>query len=288
MHASRIVAYAMLTLTLHFASQSLRAADEPPFSGPQPGEKLAAVPCQGVFDDAAGKEIDPVKDADGKPLTLIFVHEFNRPSAAVLRVVMTYATKRAADGMQSAVVFLSADPTETEATLKRARHAMPKEVPALISRDGIEGPGAYGLNRQVTLTVLVAKEGKVTANFALVQPSVQADAPKILAAMVEVLGGGEVPKLADLGVNEPPAVADGPHPRMRELLAPVIRKTATEEEVDKAAAAVEKLAATDAAFKQNVGRAAKTISDAGKLENYGTPAAQAYLKKWAAWGEKPK
>jgi uncharacterized protein (TIGR00369 family) len=35
------------------------------------------------------------------------------------------------------------------------------------------------LNRNVTLTVIVAKDQVVTANFPLVQPSVQADAPKI-------------------------------------------------------------------------------------------------------------
>lgn len=265
---------------------TLQAADEPIFSGPQSGEKLPALPCTGVFDAMAGKEIDPVKEAGEKPLLLIFVHEANRPSIAVMRVVTTYAAQRAKDGMQSAVVFLTKDATETEAFLKRARHAMPKEVPCLISKDGLEGPGAYGLNRSMTLTVLVAKEGKVTANFALVQPSVEADAPKILTAMVAAIGSGTVPKLSELGVNDRAMEANAQHPKLREMLVPVINLKATEEQVAQAAAAVEKLAETDAKFKASVGRSAKTINDSGSLEKYGTPAAQVFLKKWAAWGEK--
>ena len=73
----------------------------------------------------------------------------------------------------------------------------PTGVPIGISVDGAEGPGAYGLNRNVTLTVLAGKGGTVTANYALVQPSVQADAPKILAEVAELVGG-EVPPLEEL------------------------------------------------------------------------------------------
>ena len=39
------------------------------------------------------------------------------------------------------------------------------------------------------LTVLVAKENKVTANFALVQPSLAVDAPRIGKALVDLVGG---------------------------------------------------------------------------------------------------
>ena len=41
----------------------------------------------------------------------------------------------------------------------------------------------------MTVTVLVAKDDKVTANFALVQPSVAVDAPKIIEAIVGAVGG---------------------------------------------------------------------------------------------------
>ena len=81
----------------------------------------------------------------------------------------------------------------------------------------------------------------MTANFALVQPSLQADLPKILEAVVKV-AGGKAPKLEDLpGVKEMPAGdgPKGPTPKLTGLLRPVIQKTATAEDVEKAAEAIE-------------------------------------------------
>ena len=50
-------------------------ADKPIFSGPQVGEKLASFKVKGVYDDDAGKELDYLKKADGKPVLLVFVSE---------------------------------------------------------------------------------------------------------------------------------------------------------------------------------------------------------------------
>ena len=172
-------------------------AQDKVFSGPQVGEKLKPFKVRGVFDDDAGKDLDFVTKADGKPIVLVFVHDVNRPSIGLTRVLMSYAMTRAKDGLANGTVWLTDDATEAEATLKRMRHALAKDAPIGISPDGKEGPGAYGLNRNVTLTILVAKDDKVTANFALVQPSMQADLPKILKEIVAV-AGGEVPKLEDL------------------------------------------------------------------------------------------
>ena len=46
-------------------------------------------------------------------------------------------------------------------------------------------PGAYGLNRNVAVTVLVATDRVVSANFALVQPSLEVDAPKIFKSIAD-------------------------------------------------------------------------------------------------------
>jgi hypothetical protein len=50
----------------------------------------------------------------------------------------------------------------------------------------------------MTVTVLVAKDGKVTGNFALVQPSVAADGPKIAEAIAKALGSEKGPTLEEL------------------------------------------------------------------------------------------
>ncbi|MBI1902180.1 MAG: hypothetical protein HYS13_13855 [Planctomycetia bacterium] len=252
---------------------------DPVFSGPQPGEKLPGFKMRGVFDDAAGKETDPVAAAGKKPIVVIFVHELTRPSLAVFRTVMNYAATREKD-LSAALVFLGDDATETENRLKQSRNALPKDVPIGISVDGKEGPGALGLNRQVSLTVIVAKEGKVTASFALVQPSLQADGPKILEAIVKQ-AGGKAPTLEELGVRQPAESSDKQDPNLRGLLAPVIRKDAKPEDV---AAAIEKLETylkEHPATRVQVGDIARRIIGAGKLEDYGTPPAREFLKKAA-------
>ena len=61
----------------------------------------------------------------------------------------------------------------------------------------------------------------------------------------------------------------------------MIQLNAKPEEVDAAAAAVEKYVATNEAAKKEVGRITNTIINAGKLKEYGTPKAQEYFSKWA-------
>jgi hypothetical protein len=344
-----------------------RADEEPVFSGPQVGEKLTPFKLNGVFGDAAGTNIDLVEQTNGGPLVIVFVHERTRPAFGLTNTVLRFAASRASDGLNGAAVFLTTDATETQDWMKRVAGNFPTGATFGISPDGQEGPGAYGLNRNVGLTVLVGKQNKVTANFALVQPSVQADGPKIFKAIVDVLGGGEVPdvalfsgqegagrmmrpdpmlerlfrqvvrkvasadevqaalkaledyvaanrpaqgqlgrliaqfdaksiesdevkdKLAEWAKKYPaPAGGDAPargaaeqDPNLRPLLTRVIRRDATPEQVDEAAKAVEDYAAKTPDARREIGRIGRTIVNAGKLTDYGTPKAQEYLQKWA-------
>jgi hypothetical protein len=178
-----------LVLASSFLAVPALAEDEAKeFSGPQKGEAITLFSVRGVLGDKAGEEYDLVKQAKGQPLVLMFVHEVNRPSVGIARVVMTYAASLKEKDLHAGLVFLTADATATEDWTKRASGALPQGVPIGISTDGVEGPGAYGLNRKVTVTVLVAKEDKVAANFALIQPSVAADAPKIIEAIATAAG----------------------------------------------------------------------------------------------------
>jgi hypothetical protein len=263
-------------LLLACLGAAVRADDDPVFSGPQVGEKIVPFKVQGVYDDLAGKEIDFVTAAEGKPTLLIFVHELTRPSLGMTRALTDYAAGRAKDGLATGIVWLAADKSEAEQYLKRARQSLNLKAPVGISVDGIEGPGSYGLNRKVALTILVAKDNKVTANFALVQPSLT-EAPAVLGEVVKLIGG-KAPTLADLA---PPQRAGEPDGRLRELLRAVIQRTASPEEVKKAAEAVEQYVGEDKARRQDLGGIAKRVVEGGKLSDYGTPAAQDILRGWA-------
>lgn len=259
---------------------ALARGDDPVYSGPQVGEALPGFKVRGVFEKDAGQELDFVAQADGKPLVLIFVHNVNRQSIGMVRVLSGYTHSRLKD-LATGIVWLQDDVTEAENTLKRIQHALTPGAPTGISVDGREGPGAYGLNRNVMLTILVGKDGVVKANYALVQPSLQVDLPKILESIVAV-AGGTAPRLQDLeGMAGRMRAADAGAPNLRPLLAPLIRRDATPEEVQRAARAVETAADADPATRREVGRIASTIVNAGKLKDYGTPQAQEYLAKWA-------
>ena len=155
-----------------------------------------------------------------------------------------------------------------------------------ISQDGVEGPGVYGLNRNVTLTILVGKEGKATANFALVQPSIQADGPKILKAIADVSGGGKVPSIEELsgpryrGQSRKETPARRADAKLTSLLRSVINKQASKEDVAKAAKAVEEYVQKNEAARKELGRITTTVVDSKKLSNYGTADAQEKLKEW--------
>ena len=141
----------------------------------------------GVLGDNAGKEIDPIKAADGKPIVLVFVHEITRPGRQAMLPIDHLGQQWAKDGLITHFVWLTADKGKTEAWLKRAARPLAFRSPVSISLDGLEGPGNYGLNRKVTLTILVGKDGKVVANHAIVQPN-ETDAPKVLADIARMLG----------------------------------------------------------------------------------------------------
>ena len=157
-------------------------------SGPQAGDKILPFTIRGVLDDEAGKSIDLVKDAAGRPLVIYFLHERTRASVALARQLLNDAAARKADGLDAGLVLLSPDVAATEEWVKIAVQSLPRGVPIGISTDGANGPPAYSLNPKVQVTVIVAKDNRVVANFALETPSVADDAAKIAEAINAALG----------------------------------------------------------------------------------------------------
>ena len=261
--------------------------DEPLFSGPQPGEKLVPFEISGVFGKDADQKLDVVSEAKEKPCVLIFVHERSRPAFGLSNLVMRLVEKRGADKVIGGLVFLTDDPTETASWMNQVAQYFPKQIRMGVSADGLEGPGAYGLNRKVALTVLVAKDSVVTANFALVQPSEEVDGPKIFKAISEALGEAEVPSISEFqlarrsGAEPMQRDATAQDPNLPGLLRPLIQKTATDDEVLALAKKVEDYATEHPMARIQIGDIARRIIEAGKLEDYGTPKCQEFLTKWS-------
>ncbi|MCP4171262.1 MAG: hypothetical protein GY758_10880 [Fuerstiella sp.] len=277
----------IVLVALFFSGLTAVSGQEQVFSGPQVGEKLPPFKVKGVFGDLADKDIELAGAPAENPVLLIFFHEKTRPAYGVMNMMMNYAATRKKDGLRSSVIYLTDDATETRVWLGRVKQNLNQNVVHAISASGLEGPGSYGLNRNVALTVLLAKEGKVTANFALVQPSVQSDGPKILKAIVDVTGGGKVPTIAELGggrySGQARMKADSKKSdaELVSLMRAVIAPQASEADVTKAIAAVEEYVSKNRAAHRDLAKRANMVVNSGKLSTYGTRTAQEFLKRWA-------
>ena len=203
----------LLTLVVAFSISSIANAAPPEFSGPQVGEAMPPFRVVGVYDENAGEEAEVIKLIDGKPVLLVFVHKLTRPGIALTRSLTLYADSLGKEKAVTRIIWLTDDKAKAEQYLTNARRSLNFKVPVGISVDGIEGPGAYGLNRNVELTILVGKENKVTANFAIVQPSLS-EAAKIAGELSRAAGvdpptAEQLNKLAHPGGN--------PQQRMRQM-----------------------------------------------------------------------
>jgi hypothetical protein len=273
-------------LLLAFGLCSVGAAQEAVFSGPQVGEILPPLSVRNIVGPQAGEESDPVATADGKPLLLIFIHKRERPAFGLANTLTKAAVERKPQGLRRQLVFLTDDPTATESWLKQIAGYFEKDTPVAISTEGPEGPGAYGLNRNVTMTVLVAREGKATANFALVQPSLAADGPKILKAIWDATGGGAVPEITKFAPQamraRMRAGADDPQDeKLRGLLRGVIQEDASAEQVEKAAKAIEDYVTGNRIARSQLGQITRRVVDSPRFAEYATAAAREKLKAWA-------
>jgi len=274
-----------------FAVLMTPVENDPVFSGPQPGEKLTPFIIHGILGTHVDQKFDLTADADRLPCVIVFVHERTRPAFGMARTVTNLLADRGPKKVTGGVVFLSEDPTETANWGPKVAQHFPKNAVVGVSADGKEGPGAYGLNRNVSVTVLVGKDGVVTDNFALIQPDIEVDGSKIFKAIGAALGEEKSPLIADFSTQryagqtkkkmarETPARQQDPE--LRRLLTPMIQKTATDDQVVAAAKRVEAYAAKNRKARTEIGQIAKRIIDAKKLENYGTAKTQEYLSKWA-------
>ena len=279
-----------LLLVAAFAVVNFSAANAETtvFSGPQVGEKFPSFAAHQLVNNE-GKAVDLIKDSGDDPVLLIFFHERTRPAFGLTNAITRYAATRKEKGLHTCVVFLTDDHTEMRTWSKNVAKHLTKDVLYTYSADGKEGPGIYGLNREVKLTILVGKKGKVTANFAIGQPQLEVDGPAILKAITDVTGGGKVPEISEIAGRQYRGRDNmrmnrgrDQDPKLTGLLRGVINKRASDDEVAAAAKKVEAYIAENAAAKKELTRIVTTVVNSGKLSNYGTESAQAILKDWAA------
>jgi hypothetical protein len=131
---------------------------------------------------------------------LVFIHTVERSLVPLLRVVDQYGAERK-DRLKTEVIFLHPDRREGERRIKAVSRSLQLQSRVGLSPDGAEGPGNYGLNKECMMTIIAARDNKVTANFALVQPGI-VDAPKIIEALARTCGDSSPPTVEQLSTRQ--------------------------------------------------------------------------------------
>ena len=164
------------------------------FSGPQPGELIKPFKVVGFQADKA-KELEIVRPTDEETTLVCFVHKLSTDDRVLygLGLVDFYATKH--KKLTSHIVLLTDDRAKMMPMLKAWSRGpfFPKSMVS-VSLDGAEGPGSYGLNRNVAMTVVVANGTKVVDNLVFQAPN-NRDLQLIMASVAKALGKPE-PTLA--------------------------------------------------------------------------------------------
>jgi len=278
------------------------ASQDAVLSGPQPGEKT---PAFKVFDLASRQEADYVSEGRGGPAVLVFIHELTRPAAGLMRALDDYGRIKEVRGLRTRFITLTEDRDAAERRMPVVTKSLHLKCPMGISLDGKEGPGAYGLNREVMLTVLVVRGDKVAANFALLSPN-ETDAPRVKAAVDEVLKGYAAPlpsgpdelRAEVVRLREELAVAreelaalqlkaEKPAPRRGEMERPkedeqlvnlcrrLIQKQATQEQLDAAVKDIDAYIGANAEFRKQYAAILTRILDL----QYGNERGQAEMRR---------
>ena len=159
------------------------------FSGPQPGEKLPPLMAKGINGETKGKTSDVIAKADGELLVIFLQDESGLGLRGLLGIsrLLAQIREKSEQKMYISAVFLGDAPDTLENQVSRLVPHIPNGVLLTVSQEGREGPGSYGLNRNVAQTVIIAKDGKVLHNFAFTQPMLRPD-PHVLGAVGEAIG----------------------------------------------------------------------------------------------------
>jgi hypothetical protein len=141
------------------------------YSGPQPGEKLPGFPVTPPRRNHLEEEFDPVTDALGKPHFIIFIDDSDIEEGIGAFINAAWMVdKESQTGLAASVVILAHERVDTGVRFTSMSDGFWEFLNAVYrigyAPDGRDGPGAYGLNRNFPLTILIADaEGKVLYNF---------------------------------------------------------------------------------------------------------------------------
>lgn len=167
----------------------IKNLEKPIYSGPQPGEKVPSLTAFNLRGDQAGREFDPVELAGDKLHLMFFVSKsrtFGRFLGQLRRQLQTIE-KHSKQRWAMSVIVCTDDANEAEKSFAVLDQRYPKNLIVGLCKDGSAGPPAYGLDKNLTATVIVAKNGKVAHNLPYAGDAFYTQ-PHILGAIANAMG----------------------------------------------------------------------------------------------------
>lgn len=166
----------------------IKDLEKPIYSGPQPGEKVLPLTVLNLRGSKAGQEFDPIKLA-GDKLHLIFFVSQSRTFGRFLGQLRNQLQSIEANSKQPwamSVIVSTDDVNEAEKSFAVLDQRYPKNLLVGVSKHGVAGPPAYGLDKNLTATVIVAKKGIVLHNLPYVANAFYTQ-PHILGAVADAM-----------------------------------------------------------------------------------------------------
>ena len=187
-----------------YKSKHLHKAEDPDtfiigervYSGPQAGETLTGFTVIPPRRNHLEEEFDPVAAGLGKPHFMIFIDDSDIEEGIGAFINAAWMVdKKSKTGLAASVVVLEHEGSGATGAIQFATMGEPfwNAYNAVCrigyAPDGRDGPGAYGLNRNFPLTILIADaEGKVLYNFPFLEIPPDVPDPHVLGALAAAVG----------------------------------------------------------------------------------------------------
>ncbi|MGB0598234.1 MAG: hypothetical protein ACPGLY_16225 [Rubripirellula sp.] len=180
--------YGAAELKVADPAEWIKELEQPIYSGPQPGENALPIGAINLRGEQAGQDIDPISLAGDKLHLIVLVNEartFGRFLGQLRRQLLAIEANSKHRWAMSVIVCTD-DANEAEKSFAVLDQRYPKDLVVCLSKDGSAGPPAYGLDKNLTATVLVVKDGKVLHNLPYASNAFYTQ-PHILGAVADAM-----------------------------------------------------------------------------------------------------
>lgn len=185
---SKLSGYGSSGIKISDPAQWTKNLEKPVYSGPQPGEKIPSLTAINLRGEKAGQEFDPVTLA-GDKLHLMFFVSKSRTFGRFLgqqRQQLQAIEENSKQPWAMSVIICNDDVNEVEKSFTILDQRYPKNLVVGLCKDGSAGPPAYGLDKNLTATVIVVKNGKVAHNLPYASDAFYTQ-PHILGAIASAM-----------------------------------------------------------------------------------------------------